>query len=847
MLWLIVELLLVGYVPGALLLRLPGRTRAYRATLAADERVFWSILFSVVWSTTIAFALALADTYTFNRLLTITAIASGLLVVGLRQHLRFPVAPARLSWAAVVPAGIAVAAIWLYTPPFEYVIGGRDPGTYLNEGIQIAQRGSVVIRDETIATVPPPLRDLFFPSHGMETYYGLRFMGFFIQDPEAGAVVGQWPHFYPASMAIGYGLNGLTGARQAIGVWAVLGLLAVYFTGVRLFGRLAAGSAAALLAINVVMIWFGRYPNSELPMQAMLFGALLAAGRARMGGGVFFAVTCGALLGLALFVRYEVLLAIVAFAAASVLAPVSRLRLGPAFGVALVVTGGLAGWYLVDLMRAYVAYPIGFVDNRGGWVVVVGGLMAAVALNRLLRRESMATAVRRWLPIAIAAAVVVLAVYAYFFREPGGRTALGDAMALRSFGWYVTPWVLALAVAGAAFFIARDLWRDPTFFLTFVTFSTFFFYKTRIVPEHFWTSRRFLGIALPGALLLATALVREAFAPERLERLLSRSHATPGDATPAPRRLAQVASVVLVLAALAPTALAFHRQAAPVRSHVEYAGLIPHLEQLAGRIGNRDLLIIEGRNAGTDLHVLAMPLAYIYARHVLVLESPVPDKRMFEQFIAWAANHYDRVLFLGGGGTDLLSRSVTADPIAADRFQVPEYEAPVNQYPTSARAKEFEYGLYALAAGAPVEPGPIDLQIGGLDDLNVVRFHARERADGGNLVYRWSGAQSFIVVPGLDAATRELTIWMSAGGRPSSEPPAEVEVSIDDVILGRVVVGNAFEPFTFTLDAAFVERAVASGDPAWVRLRVETWSPAAALGVNDTRDLGVMVTRVQAR
>src|SRR5690606_41092376 len=89
------------------------------------------------------------------------------------------------------------------------------------------------------------------------------------------------------------------------------------------------------------------YPNSELPMQAMLFGALLAAGRARMGGGVFFAVTCGALLGLALFVRYEVLLAIVAFAAASVLAPFSRLRLGPAFGVALVVTGGLAGWYLV--------------------------------------------------------------------------------------------------------------------------------------------------------------------------------------------------------------------------------------------------------------------------------------------------------------------------------------------------------------------------------------------------------------------------------------------------------------------------------------------------------------------
>src|SRR5690606_16716138 len=153
----------------------------------------------------------------------------------------------------------------------------------------------------------------------------------------------------------------------------------------------------------------------------------------------------------------------------------------------------------------------------------------------------------------------------------------------------------------------------------------------------------------------------------------------------------------------------------------------------------RDLLVVEARNAGTDLHVLAMPLAYIYARNVLVLESAAPDKRSFEHFVAWAHTRYDRVLFLGGGGTDLLTRTTGATALGGTRFQVPEYDSPINAYPRAVHAKEFEYGLYQLTAGATIAPGPIDLQIGGADDLNVVRFHARERNAADGLAYRWTG------------------------------------------------------------------------------------------------------------
>ena len=92
----------------------------------------------------------------------------------------------------------------------------------------------------------------------------------------------------------------------------------------------------------------------------------------------------------------------------------------------------------------------------------------------------------------------------------------------------------------------------------------------------------------------------------------------------------------------------------PSASHVEYAGLIPTLERLAGRFKDDDLVLFEAREA-SDVHVLALPLAYIYARNVLVLYRSRPDKPSVLRFLTWARQRYKNVYFVAGGGTDLLS------------------------------------------------------------------------------------------------------------------------------------------------------------------------------------------------
>jgi hypothetical protein len=276
----------------------------------------------------------------------------------------------------------------------------------------------------------------------------------------------------------------------------------------------------------------------------------------------------------------------------------------------------------------------------------------------------------------------------------------------------------------------------------------------------------------------------------------------------------------------------------PILRHVEYAGIIPRIESLAARIAPDDLLVVESRNA-SDLHVLALPLAYIYAKPVLVLNSPKPDKLAFAKFVGWARQRYRQVYFLGGGGTDLLSSSVGVEPVASERFQVPEYESRRNAYPTRVRGKEFDYGLYRFVTPGTTT-GVFALDIGDKDDPYVVRFHAKERDRRGT--FRWTQRQSYLSIPALTADRHELVLWMQNGGRSPKAPPAHVEAFIGDQSIGTVVVGPVLQPYSFAITAGTL-----TGDTTTIRLVTDTWNPRETMGVADDRDLGVIVDRLEVR
>ena len=824
----LLALALVAWLPGALLYRLPLLDPRGRAALPAEERGFWAVVVSVGLSVMLTIGLAAAGWYTFERLLLIDAAIAAAVVVSCRGRLRYGAEAPRPGVGALVPVAIVVGGLWLYGPPAEYVLGGKDPGGYVNEGVQIAQRGALVARDPVVAQVPAEFRDLVLPSHQTPSYYGSRFMGFFVLDPAAGTILGQFPHFLPASFAIGYGLDGLTGVRRTTHAWTLLGLVAVYLCGARLFGRTVAAAGTVLLMLNVIETWFSGYPNAEVVAQTLLFAAMLAWSRAQVDGLPFFGPVAASLLGMLLFLRVDMVIAIGGFIAAAALGRMAGLPAVVGFFPVLVVWLAAAALYLLGLMQPYMYIPRLWFEALPLWQKGAGAL-AATATLAVVFGAARLPAIRRLLPHAwwaIAAVVVPMAIYAYFFRVAGGKLAEHDAMALRSFGWYVTPIGLGAALVGYVAALRQFVARDSVFLLTFTSYAVFFFYKIRIVPEHYWMTRRFLPIVLPGVLLLAAyAAFGRWRDDDRGWRYTAR--ATAG------------AAIVATLAVL------FWRQAAPLYAHVEYAGVIPKLEKLAGTFGDRDLVIVESRDA-SDVHVLGLPLAYIYARNVLLLPNRRPDAATMERFVAWARRHYAAVYFLGGGGTELLTKAIAVEPVATEVFQVPEWASVRNGLPDGARRKEFDFSIYRFVDPPAAAPGHVALDVGVNDDVNVLRFHAKETHANGT-TFRWSRDVSYVNLQGITAASQRLVFVMDDGRRPVQVPRATVRVSIDDHPIGSVQVGSEFRPYALAIPPALAAAAGASRAPVRIKLVTNTWRPKAVVGVADDRDLGVMVDRVEVR
>ena len=213
--------------------------------------------------------------------------------------------------------------------------------------------------------------------------------------------------------------------------------------------------------------------------------------------------------------------------------------------------------------------------------------------------------------------------------------------------------------------------------------------------------------------------------------------------------------------------------------------------------------------------------------------SPRPDKQQLAAFLEDAFRRYARVRFIGGGGTDLLSRRIGATPVADGRVQVKEYAvAPWNSYPVGVRRKDFDYTVYDLSLDQP-RAEAFSLDVGFEDDLHVVRFHAKEQTEG--RYFRWTGAQSFIAVPGLTGAERALEFVMHDGGRPAQAEPARVQVFFNDAPIGVIDVGKGFTTYRLDLPAdAGPPRRRPRIEPAQIRLLSTVWSPKRTLRLTTT-------------
>jgi hypothetical protein len=847
---------LVGAVPAALagiaIFFAPGLAflawlRRSRERLPLDERLYLAVAVSVATSSWVALVLAEAGRFSLVTAAVLVG-AAALATLGLgRGRLAWPL-PRPQRWRAQAPAAALLGLVLLLDAhPGEYLVGGRDPGTYVATMALIGRTGGISYVDPVVKSIPPEDMGLFFRHPGKDhpDFSWGRFMGFPLERPETAEVFPEFFHLFPAFGAYLFQAMGVRGALATPIVFGVLGSLGAFLAFRRLFGVPAAFVGALLLSVNVVQVWFARFPVSEPMSQFLIFLGLVALGHWEDDGGTpLWGLLAGAALGLSLLVRIDSILIVGPLvlyllvrrahgdldlrSAASLLVPFALLLAHAGFHASI--------WsrkYLINIAtRRYWQHSPAF------WALAAVAAAAAVWMAartgpRILRAlEGHGPLLRR----AAVASVTVLALYAYFVRpslsawaggdgnpkgsalaDPGILVPLGfshlaahDAQAFLRLGWFVSPVALALGVGGLVLVIRE--WRPRYLFpvLLALTFSGFYLYKIRVYNDYFFALRRFVPVTLPFLF---------AFAALVLVRLAARGVAG---------RLG-AAAVVLFLG------VTYLRATIPVVRHVDWKDSVRFVDDVARRFGPDDVVIFEQVQS---VHLLAIPLWAVHGVNVLELARFDPDPERLQHLIQSWRGVYKNVYFVHTYRTNLCGlflQRVEDYAIATKEWERTYDRAPVKAEP---RGLRFRISRVVLPEELQVPALP-RVDIGGSDDVQVSGFFDKE--GGGDLTYRWTGSCASVYLPGAKAGA-ELVLVASAGERPAEARPPVVAASLSGASLGTFLAGPRFEPHVLRLPDP-----LPPGPPV-LRLDVPAWRPINFLKASsDVRDLGVMVDRIEVR
>ena len=821
--------LAIFFIPGLVLVAALGGEGKVRLSLL--EQIYLSIAGSLLVSGWVSFVLAELGVFSPARTaIVVVAGAAGVVLSIAASKRRLSLRPGTTSRAEALVAGALLTfTAAVYFPPFEHILGGRDPGVYINAGFHLAREGRLIYTDPVVASIPKEARPLFFPDKDLPLWSYLRYQGFRLESPDTARVVPHGLHLYPVWIGTASALYQPKSGLYATPFFALMAISGFYLAFRRLFGLEVAALAAGLLAVFQIQIWFARFPNSEIVVQFLFATSLLLFFFMEEERSVLAGVFAGLALASTCLARIETLLFAVPIALYFGWKRVRRELGAPelAFLTSFTILGTHAAIHDRLFAWPYVSSILGrhywsFLGENLPWFLLAGAALFFL-LDRAVSKLP-PTIFDRFdsfrLRLGAALALLLLALYAYFVRPlwHGPRTAPHDAEAFLRMGWYLYPIGLSLAVAGGMALLIRARKSQAFFLLVALTFSLFFFYKVRVWHDHYFAMRRFIPVILP-AFFVAIAFLLSSLR-ENGERL-----------SVAGSRIVSVALVALYLAA-----------GYPLWRHDEFRGSLLFVEDLARHLGDDDVAIFPAQEG---LHLLELPLAQLEGRNVLEFYTLKPDRALLEKLLeSWKGRYHD-VFFVTNykiSLSGLFTRQVKDFELGTEKYEYSYDRPPKGPEPLNLRfSLSKAVDLEDLTRRVPRLP---TLDVGGSDDLQVAWFHEKELEEDGTS-FRWSQSTSSIFLPAVGGGTKTIALRL-AGPKEAEAPLHPVEAALDGRPLGTLSPGRAFEVFELSIPPELGERPEASY--SILTLTTKTWRPSNDIPeASDVRDLGFRLDRVEVR
>ncbi len=407
----------------------------------------------------------------------------------------------------------------------EHLLTDRDPGVYVTTARWLADRGSLLVDGAIGAFSGVPGIDGL--SQG---YYAVR---------SDGLVYTQFQHGLAVILAIGHWIGGDWLLLKTVGVLSG-GVVAAFFafsrTVLRPWWALAATTG---IAVNLVVLHFGRDAYSELLLMVFLYGGLWLLDRALRADRPVVSFLAGLALGGMAMVRIDawmILAGLFLFLFIDVWSAADdwKHRIGTVtvpVVTGIVVTGAIG---VVDLLVASPRYLQDLLPNvyRIGAVlaVVIGGGLLVSVLAKPWRwfGAAVGTRRRRIIGTGVAAFIILGSVFLYFIRPAlfversfaafdiieyyqrlNGLPLDGSRryweMSLHWQAWYLGIGALVAGIVGWAWVsgevITGRLRRIAPFFFMFSLVTIAFLWRPANTPDHLWMMRRFLSITIPGFVL----------------------------------------------------------------------------------------------------------------------------------------------------------------------------------------------------------------------------------------------------------------------------------------------------------------------------------------------------------
>jgi hypothetical protein len=828
---ILIAIPLLFFVPGGITLLILKEKYHRQTPLPLSETLFLQVLISVLLSSLFGLALAVSGFFSLVNLAILLAWYSIALAMIFRPsfRIRLPDRP-KLNRGAAAMIIIVVVAGFLFIQPFEYIIGGWDPGVYMNTGINIAKTGSIIIHDDFLRSLSSEDQKVF--SHKRNDLVQ-KYPGFPIVDSENGTILPYFYHLYPVWIAVFYSLFGVRSALLANAVFGLMAVFAVYLVGKTLFHRDVGIIAALLLALNIAQIWQARFPTTEILTQFLIFSGVYTFSLFTDRERPEFAVTSAVCFGAAFFARIDTVLLLPGIFLFLYYRSFKRLRKADlSFAVPFLALLTLVLVYSLTISRLPTMLLFSqFVPPKGRFllpasaivlVILIAVRMFSSRISDILDSVLSSRAFRS----SIMALVAILLLYGYFVRPHMSEHT--NVTNLVELGWFLSPPGLVLAAAGILLLTWKGLdEKTAVFYLVTLSVSCFYIYNKMVHPVYMWAVRRYVPVVIPAALIMMSYAIHESGLKLR--------------------RAGHAVSCLLI------AAVAAHSIAAGghLIKHREYRGFVRFCEAFAGQFNQDDIIVCDG-------NWLATPLHYIYGLNTLQISdqhSPDAIRKCLRAEVLmhkWVGQGKD-VYYVTREGAPFVS-TLDLIPAAESKLETSLLEHSRKQIPRKLESFSPLVVAYRAEAIGTADIGEKDEYVIDIGDNSfglVEGFYGRERYDinddGSRLKgdMRWTGPEAKVIIPWFgDDREVVLTLRMS-GGRPEKIPPAEAVISVDEWAVGNVSLSNAFEDYEFRISARSVETDIPGR--AILEISSSTWSPRAAGISSDGRDLGVQIDWIRVR